>query len=306
MSDQHPFVSIIVPHYNDLGGLALCMRTLAAQTYPRDRWELIVADNASPQGLTPVQEVVGDLGRVILVETKGAGPARNGAVEHAKGEILAFIDSDCRADANWLEEGVKALQDYDLVGGKVTIVVQDPATVTPVEAFECVFGFNFEMYINRMGFTGAGNLFCSRRLFDHVGGFKNGMSEDVEWSRRAVAMGHRLGYAPRAEVAHPARRTWEELIRKWRRVNAELFLLAAGARGSRVRWLVRALAMPLSAVAHTPRVLSSPQLHGLGQRIGALKVLYAIRFWRMFDGLALLGRPADPTIVSAMAKTGGG
>ena len=58
------------------------------------------------------------------------------------------------------------------------MAVKDPAQVTSVEAFERVFGFNFEHYITRMGFTGAGNLFCRRTLFDTVGGFKTGMSED--------------------------------------------------------------------------------------------------------------------------------
>jgi glycosyltransferase involved in cell wall biosynthesis len=284
-----PRISVVVPHYNDLGGLEKCLASLQAQTYPADRFEVLIADNASPQGLAAVEAVVAGRARVILVEERGAGPARNGAVAQATGEILAFIDSDCQARPDWLAEGVAALPAHDFIGGRVTVLVDDETRMTPVEAFERVFAFNFDHYINKMGFTGAGNLFCPRKLFHAIGGFKLTVSEDVEWSRRAVAMGYRLGYAPLAIVGHPARRTWDELILKWRRVNSELFHLSQGARWSRTRWFVRALGLPASAVVHTPRVLFSDQLSGPRQRFDALWVLYGVRFWRLANAVSLLG-----------------
>jgi GT2 family glycosyltransferase len=283
-----PRVSVIVPHYNDLGGLEKCLASLAAQTYPADRVEVLIADNASPQGIPAVETVVAGRARVILVEARGAGPARNGAVAQATGEILAFIDSDCQARPDWLAQGIAALPAYDFIGGRVTVLVDDETRMTPVEAFERVFAFNFEHYINRKGFTGSGNLFCSRAMFNDVGGFKATVSEDVEWSRRAVATGYRLGYAPRVVVGHPARRSWPELTRKWRRVNAETYALSKGGRWHRATWLLRAFALPISAVVHTPRVLSSPDLTGLRQRRDALGVLYAIRLWRLADAVALV------------------
>jgi GT2 family glycosyltransferase len=285
-----PRISIVVPHYNDLGGLQKCLASLAAQTYPADRVEVLVADNASPQGIPAVEAVVAGRARVILVEARGAGPARNGAVAQASGEILAFIDSDCQARPDWLAQGIAALPDYDFIGGRVTVLVDDEKRMTPVEAFERVFAFNFEHYIRRKGFTGAGNLFCSRALFQTVGGFKDTVSEDVEWSRRAVSMGYRLGYAPSVVVGHPARRSWNDLVQKWRRVNSETFALSRGAPWHRTKWLIRSLGLPASAVAHTPRVLFSDQLAGPRQRFDALWVLYGVRFWRLADALSLLGR----------------
>jgi glycosyltransferase involved in cell wall biosynthesis len=287
-----PRVSVVVPHYNDLGGLEKCLASLLAQTYAADRFEVLVADNASPQGLAAVEAVVAGRARVVLVAERGAGLARNGAVALATGEILAFIDSDCQARPDWLAQGVEALPAYDFIGGRVTVLVEDERRMTPVEAFERVFAFNFEHYITRMGFTGAGNLFCPRDLFHAIGDFKTMVSEDVEWSRRGVAMGYRLGYAPLAVVGHPARRSWSELIRKWRRVNSELFALSQGAPWRRTKWLVRALGLPASAVVHTPRVLFSDQLSGPRQRFDALCVLYGVRFWRLADAVAVIGRSA--------------
>ena len=168
------------------------------------------------------------------------------------------------------------------------MLVENPNRITPVEAFERVFAFNFKDYITRKGFTGAGNLFCARILLDAVGGFMSGLSVVVEWSRRAVAMDFRLGYAPTAVVGHPARRSWDELLTKWRKANSEAYALASGQRGRRLRWTVYALVLPLSALAHVPRVLFSPELKGLDQRLDALKVLFAIRLWRFGDTLALV------------------
>ncbi|HEY2358307.1 MAG TPA: hypothetical protein VGH86_12720, partial [Phenylobacterium sp.] len=127
-----------------------------------------------------------------------------------------------------------------------------------------------------------------RALFDRVGGFKNGVSEDVEWSHRAQAAGFSLGYATRAVVGHPARRSWSELVAKWKRINAETWGLSAGVSARRLRWLARSLLLPASAVVHTAKVIGSPELSSTGQRLGAIGVLFRIRMWRFRDSLRLL------------------
>jgi hypothetical protein len=89
-------------------------------------------------------------------------------------------------------------------------------------------------------------------------------------------------------VGHPARRTWAELREKWRRVNFETYGLSEGRKGRKLRWLVRNLALPASAVAHSPKVFASRELNTLGQRLQALGTLYRLRFWRLADSLKLL------------------
>lgn len=288
MTSERPQVTVIVPHYNDLRRLDICLAALQAQSYPVELVRVIVADNGSPQGLKAVTDLVADRADVVLVEEKGAGPARNGAVALATSPILAFTDSDCVPEPQWLEAGIGALEKFDFVGGHVSLLVEDEARVTPTEAFERVFAFDFKAYIEKKGFTGSGNLFCAKSLFDTVGGFRAGISEDYEWSKRAQSFGFKLGYEPQAVVGHPARRTWDELVRKWKRVNAETYGLSRGTRWRKVRWLLRSLLVPPSAVAHTPKVLASTKLTGAGQRVGALGVLFAIRGWRFVDSLQLL------------------
>lgn len=287
--EEFPTVSVIIPHYNDLASLDRCLTSLEVQSYPAGKLEIVVADNASPVGVKAVEATVRGRAKVVLAPERGAGPARNTGVASSGGEVLAFIDSDCRAEPQWIFEGVKALRLSDFVGGEVSVLIDDWAGMTPVEAFERIFAFNFKDYIERKGFTGSGNLFCRREVFEAVGGFRTGVSEDVEWSRRATGAGYRLAYAPEAIIGHPARRTWSELLQKWRRLNDEMFKLACEQPRGRLNWLARTLAMPLSAVAHTPKVLLTDQLHTMRERRMALSILYAIRFWRFRDGLKLLG-----------------
>jgi GT2 family glycosyltransferase len=287
-----PKISVIVPHYNDLERLDVCLTALGRQFGVPDEFEIVVADNASPQGESAVAAAIDGRALLVTVTEKGAGPARNGGVAASRGEILAFTDSDCLPEPDWLAEGLKALADCDVVGGRVSVLVDDPAHMAAAEAYERVFAFDNEAYVTRKGFSGAGNLFCTRRVFDAVGGFRTGVSEDVDWSHRATAAGFRLGYASGASVGHPARRTWAELTAKWRRVTAETYGLSAGQAGRRGRWILRTLALPVSAVAHTPKVLMSRNLNTAGQRLSALVMLYRLRMWRCFYGLALLTSPA--------------
>jgi glycosyltransferase involved in cell wall biosynthesis len=283
-----PKLSVVIPHYQDLGGLELCLASLERQTYSRSQFEIIVADNASPIGKAAVAAVTRDRAKLIVCPEKGAGPARNAGVAASSGEILAFIDSDCQAEPEWLANGTAGLSQFDFIGGRVKVLVDDPDRMTAAEAFEAVFAFDFKTYITKKGFTGAGNMMCARTLFDRVGGFRVGLSEDLEWSHRARANGFRLGYVDDAVVGHPARRTWPELREKWRRVNAETYGLSRGRPMAGLRWFARSFALPLSAIAHTPKVLKARQLSSGRDRMLALAMLYRLRLWRFAHALTLL------------------
>lgn len=286
-------VSVIIPHYSDLAGLAACLDALGRQTVAPD--EIIVADNASPQGEAAIAQVIAGRARLVVVADRGAGPARNGGVAASTGQILAFTDSDCLPEPGWLAAGLAALRCADFVGGAMTVLVANEAAITPSEAFERVFAFDNRDYVERKGFSVTANLFCARTLFDDVGGFRTGVPEDLEWCGRARAAGYRIGYAADAVVGHPARRTWSELQRKWARLNAEAFGMAMAQPRGRGRWLLKALALPVSALAHTPKALASPALPASIDRWNAAKTLWRLRCWRMIDSLRLLqDAPAAP------------
>lgn len=283
-------LSVIVPHYSDLDRLDRCLAALAEQTLARDRYEVIVADNMSPEGIEAVRSRAAGRAAVIEATERGAGPARNAGVAASRGATLAFTDSDCIPARDWLEQGLAALATADFVGGRMQVVAERTGARTGAEAFETVFAFDNESYVRDKHFTVTANLFCPRALFDATGPFKVGLSEDLEWCLRARAAGYRIGYADAALVGHPPRADWAALRKKWRRIHAEMFELTRARPGGRLIWLARAAVLPLSIAVHAPRVLASDALADGGERRRAIATLARIRMWRFVDaGLRGLG-----------------
>jgi glycosyltransferase involved in cell wall biosynthesis len=292
-SSSRPFVSVVIPHFNDLDRLGVCYARLLGQTWPGEDFEIVVADNNSSCGLQAVREVV-PCASVVPAPIQGAGPARNAGVAASRGDVIAFIDSDCVPEPNWIAEGVAALSHFDFVGGRVVTFAHCPGRPNPVEAYEKVFNFNFRRYIETVGFTGTGNMFVPRQVFDRVGGFRAVVAEDMEWSFRARALGYRLGYAEFAVVGHPARRSWAELERRWARMLQEDYALIQEQRYGRARFFIKALAMPASVVPHVAKVLFSRQLPNVWSKFGAIAVLTRLRLWRASRMLRLAADITPP------------
>jgi cellulose synthase/poly-beta-1,6-N-acetylglucosamine synthase-like glycosyltransferase len=286
-ADALPFVSVIVPHYNDLDRLDICLARLAEQTWPADRVEIVVSDNMSPCGEAAVRDRIAGRAKLVTCTERGAGPTRNAAVAAASHDLLAFTDSDCIVSPGWLKAGIAALYRGDLVGGAMAVTVREPGNSNGAEAFEKVFAFHNRDYVERQGFTVTANLFTRKAVFDAVGGFRTQVAEDKEWCQRAVAAGYRLVYCADALVAHPARDNWAELKRKWQRMQHEGFALALERPGGRATWLLRTFALPASILAHVPRIWTSPDLDTVAERGRATGTLIRLRLWRFADSLRL-------------------
>jgi GT2 family glycosyltransferase len=274
-------VSVIVPHLNDYDNLGACLTLLQAQSFPGDRTEVIVADNGSSRGFDAVRQIVGGRGRVIEVAERGAGPARNAGVLASRGEAIAFLDSDCRPDRRWLEEGLAELELADFAGGLVEVQVEDPRRMTAAEAFESVFAFRNERYVKNLNFTVTASMFVRRSVFDAVGDFVNGVAEDKDWCLRTGRQGYRIRFAPKSIVGHPARRTMPELKRKCRRLMLES---GAGARRDgrgQARFLLRQWAALLAVAPHAFVALASKRLSGMRNRMLAIGGLAQIRAYRV-------------------------
>jgi glycosyltransferase involved in cell wall biosynthesis len=291
-------VSVIIPHYNDLEGLRKCLARLRTQTLDHSRYEVIVADNNSSCGIAAVEQACEGVARVVPAPIQGAAEARNAAIAVARGEALAFTDQDCRPMPHWLERGVRALEAADAVGGRIVVCVEDRMRVTSAEAFELVFAFNNRRYVERKGFTVTANMFVWRNVFPRVGFFRVGLPEDVDWGRRAAALGFRLRYAADVVVEHPARRDWAGLIRKWRLTTSNHYALARQTPFGRLRFFGRSWLILISPVIHIPVALCSGKLRTFDERLKAISILIRLRAWRFVECNRLLLRTAIARISS--------
>lgn len=274
--------AIIIPHYNDVMRLQRCLAALEGRV-PGDA-ELIIIDNASTQSLAPIRAACPAL-RIVTEPLKGAANARNRGVAETTAPLLFFLDCDCVPAPDWLAAALLVADRADLVGGEITVFDEIPARMpqpprTGAQAFEAVFAFDNRAYIEGKGFSVTANLLTRRDVFEAVGPFVAGLSEDKDWCLRARAKGYSIAYAPELRVQHPSRGDWTALVRKWRRMTEESFALNGTGAVARARWGLRALLLPFSILAHAPKVLISPRLQDPRERMVALTTLARIRLLR--------------------------
>jgi glycosyltransferase involved in cell wall biosynthesis len=274
-------ISVIVPHLNQEDYLRVGLTALRDQEDVTSEVEVIVVDNGSRR---MPEEVCADFpGTTLLREdTPGPGPARNLGVEAAKGDILAFIDADCRAHPRWLHEIETAFTDQfvRVIGGDVQVGYVDPAKPTFLEPYEAIYSYRNDEHIAE-GFSGAGNLAMRAEIMAKVGPFAGlEVAEDRDWGLRAVALGEPARYIPGMIVYHPARPTFADLARKWDRHIAHDLEDFLKKPAGMVKWLARAVAVGGSWLIEIPRVITSHRIAGAHQRWLAFLCLARVRIYR--------------------------
>ena len=291
MTSEGPLISVVIPHLNQREALEACLSSLDAQSLAREFFEIIVVDNGSVS--IPEDIVANHSGTRLLRELQaGPGPARNFGVRVATGEIIAFIDADCRAHRDWLRNALQTIRsspEGTILGGDVRIWRNRRNTFTGIEAYEDIFGYPFKFFIERHGYCGTGNLVVRRTDYEKVGPFAGiEFAEDVEWGQRARCAGLTFRYIPEMVVFHPARRSLQQLCAKWDRHTQHELNMARGKHGWKIRWIARALAVLASPIVHSTKVLGSDRIQGVSIRLKAISVLFAIRAYRARKMLSLL------------------
>lgn len=228
------------------GGAAVgdLLAALAAQTLPRDRFEVVVGDDGSSDASTAAVATDDGWVRVAPGPPRNSYAARNRAARLARAPALAFCDVDCRPDPTWLEAGLAALAEAPVVGGRVHFLVPTRTTVWTLLTLDMFLDQEEELARGRgLG----GNLFVARALFEKLGGFDESLPSggDSDFVGRAVDAGSRVVFAPAAVVWHPTHDSARPFLRRiwfqsrWRSVR----LARAGIRpyGLRLRWWIPAV-----------------------------------------------------------------
>ena len=208
---DHLFVSIIIPVRNRPDDIEGCLQSLEELNYPDDKLEIIVVDDASTDR-TP--DVVGcyPVRLIRLKHHKQASYCRNLAARQARGDVLAFIDSDCLADPAWLRELVPAFKDAKL--GACGGVVDSYFNVNGLDRYEKVkSSLNVSSRFKRSQendpffYLPACNLLVRRQLFLELGGFKEELvvGEDVDLCWRLRKRSHQIEYRLEGRIYHKHR-----------------------------------------------------------------------------------------------------
>jgi len=94
MSATTPFISIVIPVHDSAETLSRCLRAVRSIDLPRERWELIVVDDASSDETAFIAAECADVVVRLPGHPRGPGYARNRGAEIAKGDIVVFLSAD--------------------------------------------------------------------------------------------------------------------------------------------------------------------------------------------------------------------
>ena len=100
-----PQLSVVICTHNPRTDyLGRCFAALEVQTLPRERWDLLVIDNACDEPLAPRLDLAWHPGaRLVREDTLGLTPARLRGIQEATGPLLVFVDDDNVLDTDYLE-----------------------------------------------------------------------------------------------------------------------------------------------------------------------------------------------------------
>ena len=248
-----PELSVIVPVRNGAESLPPLLESLDAQTLARERFEVIVVDNASTDGTADVASRHG--ATVAHEPVANRSRARNRGAAEARTRLYAFTDADCVARPGWLEALLGCADRAPLVAGEVELEVS--ADPNAIERYEALWRFGQHAWVEQ-GWAATANLLVHAEAFEAAGGFDTTwrhIGEDVDFCWRARDAGYGLGYCPGAVVGHQGESELRPFLRRCFRhgysVNQVHYRWGAGYQTWRRPGTLRG-DRALREVGHTP------------------------------------------------------
>jgi glycosyltransferase involved in cell wall biosynthesis len=217
-----PLVSVAVPTWNRAERLDVCVASLLAQDYPKDRYEVLVVDDGSTDNTGAVLDRLrqqagnGPALRHFRVEHGGPNAARNMAFAHAAGDPICLVDDDEDVPPGWLTAlvaGVLRHPEAGCVGGPMRLRLEGrPPRMCGRESLgESELDLGDEEA--EVDVVWSGNMAVRRFALEQVGDFNEDLRRlghtELEWVQRLRDSGGCVVYVPDAWLWH--RRSQAEL-----------------------------------------------------------------------------------------------
>ena len=222
---QKPFVTIAMPCLNEEAYIEACIRTVLAQDYPSDRFELLVADGMSTDA---TREIVDRLASEDPRIRRIDNPARiqsagiNGILAEARGEILVRMDVHCEYAHDYVSQCVKALEatGADNVGGAQRARSKTLFQRALCAALDSPLGVGGAKYRSAEAEGFVDTVFLGafrRRVFESAGMYdpKAITNEDAELNQRIIEGGGKVYLSKDIVVHYFPRGSFEALAKQY-------------------------------------------------------------------------------------------
>ena len=214
----------------------------------------------------------------------GSYVARNQGISIAKGDILAFTDSDCIPNSEWIEKGVSCLSsttNCGLVAGRIDLFFKNPEKPTVVELYEIIeLNFEQEKNIREQHFGVTANLFTYKHVIEKVGAFNAALKSggDREWGERVFTAGYKQVYADNALIKHPARHSFSELYKRMARFVGGKYDLMMSQNPSLIYRFINFIGIFQPPIRSFYRIATNPTLNGFKQKIKFIYAMFFVRY----------------------------
>jgi len=213
---QPNMISVVIPTHNRLSALTTCWNALRSQTYPQ--FELVIVDDYSTDGThEAVSQWAVDSPYLSITCLRndtnlGANASRNRGIKVATGSLMAFLDSDCVPEPDWLEKLIEPFR-HEQVASTTGLVTNPP----PSNVYELAYKGTNRVHGSRYAPRLVGGNMCIRRelLLQHP------LDEDLKYGcdeegiyLRLKAAGHQQILVPEAQVLHDHRFTARTYFRQ--------------------------------------------------------------------------------------------
>lgn len=205
--EETPFVSVIIPAYNEEKYIRLCLESVLEQAYPLDKIEIIVVDNGSADSTPMIAEGLltpRGSGKVLTKLDGTIASVRNFGWHHARGDVLAFLDGDSVVEACWLQQGVGILlQDASVSCVGFAVAPPDLTDSWVERVWFPISSSGKHRGTKEVQWLSSFNLLLRRDYFERVGGFDESLTtcEDADLGARLSTIS-RLIFSDSCHVKH--------------------------------------------------------------------------------------------------------
>lgn len=195
-------ISIIIPTYKARSTIIRTLTSLHHQDYGGKK-EIIVVNSSQDDTEQIIHSKFPDVQVIQLKKRAFTGDAKNIGLSRAKGDIIAFIDSDCIAEKNWLLTIMQMVQSgYKIVGGSIGNT-NFGKLVSKAEYFLELVQLSPGSRSRYVKLISTANCFVAKEIFTKYGNFptiRKGV--DMIFSHNLIEKGELIFFNPRMKVSH--------------------------------------------------------------------------------------------------------
>jgi glycosyltransferase involved in cell wall biosynthesis len=215
-------ISIIIPSYNSESTIGKCLGSLLIQSFQGDQ-EIIVIDSSSDRTPAIIRDNYPSVRLFHFEHQTDPGTARNLGIGHAKGDLIAFLDSDCVAAPDWLEKISAAHQSgYRVAGGAVCNGNKPDSSVAWAGYLAEFREFIPEQPRREVSHIPSCNISYRRTIFEKYGSFSRIYypQEDLVFNSNLRKWGEAILFDPAIRVSHHHRTRLNDFLGHQQRIGS--------------------------------------------------------------------------------------